>query len=613
MSSEGAILDIQGPIVTARLPAARTGEQVKLGALGLMGEVIARDLDRAVVQVYENTEGLRPGEPAIAMGLPLSVELGPGLLGGIFDGLQRPLETMLAKTGERIERGLMIPALDRDKRWAFTPAENLRIGEAIKGGAILGSVPENPSITHRILVPPDMSGELIDLVQPGDYTVDDPVARVRDAQGQIHKLRLASHWPVRKPRPFHKRDHAVQPLITGQRIMDTFFPLLKGGKGAIPGPFGAGKTVLQQQIARWSDAQIVIYVGCGERGNELTEVLDTFPKLTDPRTGRPLMERTLLVANTSNMPVVAREVSVYVGMTIAEYFRDQGLDVVMVADSTSRWAEALREVAGRLGQMPVEEGYPAYLGSTLAAFYERAGRVETLNGEHGSVTLIGAVSPPGGDFSEPVTSHTKDIIQTFWALSKDLADARHYPAVDWLESFSLFVDTAARWWHENIDENWLLLRNRALRLLAEAEELNRIVNLVGVEALSGQQRWTLESSKLIREGLLQQSALEPKDSFCSPQKQFLLLRLMLDIHARGMDLLTLGMPVRELLRLPLLAQARRWKISFSSDEIKALEQEAEKIIPVFDALRAEYASPSAGKNQVRDELESQSAMRTGTP
>ncbi len=617
MSSEGSqsgiILDVQGPIVTAHLPAARTGEQVKLGALGLMGEVIAREEDRAVVQVYENTEGLRPGEQAVALGLPLSVELGPGLLGGIFDGLQRPLEAMLAQTGERIERGLAISALPRDKRWDFTPSESLHIGERVEAGAVLGSVPENQSITHRILIPPGVSGELVDLVPPGEYTVDDVIARVRDMHGEIHKLRLASFWPVRKPRPFRKRDHAIQPLITGQRIMDTFFPLLKGGKGAIPGPFGAGKTVLQQQIARWSDAHIVIYVGCGERGNELTDVLDSFPKLTDPRSGRPLMERTLLVANTSNMPVVAREVSVYVGMTLAEYFRDQGLDVVMVADSTSRWAEALREVAGRLGQMPVEEGYPAYLGSTLAAFYERAGRVETLDGGHGSVTLIGAVSPPGGDFSEPVTSHTKDIIQTFWALSKDLADARHYPAVDWLESFSLFVDTAARWWHESIDENWLLLRNKALRLLTEAEELNRIVNLVGVEALSGQQRWTLESAKLIREGLLQQSALEPKDSFCSPQKQFLLLKLMMDIHARGADMLTLGMPVRELLRLPLLAQARRWKITFASEELAALEQEGNSIVPVFDALRAEYASPAAAKAQDRDEFEMPGTERAGTP
>lgn len=600
MSGQGSILDIQGPIVVAQLPNARTGEQVKLGKLGLMGEVIAREDARAIVQVYENTEGLRPGEPATAMGEPLSVELGPGILGGIFDGLQRPLETMLEQTGERIERGLVIPAIDRSKKWPFVPQAELKVGARIGGGAILGTVQENETITHRILVPPEVAGELIDLAPAEDYTVDEVIGRVRDRQGHIHKLHLSSRWPVRMPRPFNKRDHAVQPLITGQRIMDTFFPLLKGGKGAIPGPFGAGKTVLQQQIARWSDAQIVIYVGCGERGNELTEVLDTFPKLTDPRSGRPLMERTLLVANTSNMPVVAREVSVYVGMTIAEYFRDQGFDVVMVADSTSRWAEALREVAGRLGQMPVEEGYPAYLGSTLAAFYERAGRVETLSGGHGSVTLIGAVSPPGGDFSEPVTSHTKDIIQTFWALSKDLADARHYPSVDWLESFSLFVDTAARWWHENISEDWLQLRNKSLRLLTEAEELNRIVNLVGVEALSSQQRWTLESARLVREGLLQQSAQEAKDSFCSPEKQYLLLSLMIDIYNRGAEMLRLGMPVQELLRQPLLAKARRWKIAYASDELEGLKQEARDIVPLFDALRAEYASPTAKKSQEQE-------------
>ncbi len=602
MSSEGTILDIQGPIVIARLPNARIGEQVKLGSQGLMGEVIAREDDRAIIQVYEITEGLRPGAPASAVGSQLSVELGPGLLGGIFDGLQRPLKTLLEQTGERIERGLMVPAIDRNKRWPFVPGKDLKIGAKVSGSTILGSVLENDSITHRILMPPDVTGELDDLVPAGDYTVDDVIGRVRDTQGNIHKLHLSSRWPVRIPRPFSKRDHALQPLITGQRIMDTFFPLLKGGKGAIPGPFGAGKTVLQQQIARWSDAQIVIYVGCGERGNELTEVLDTFPQLSDPRTGRPLMERTMLVANTSNMPVVAREVSVYVGMTIAEYFRDQGFDVVVVADSTSRWAEALREVSGRLGQMPVEEGYPAYLGSTLSAFYERAGRVETLNGNHGSVTLIGAVSPPGGDFSEPVTSHTKDIIQTFWALSKDLADARHYPAVDWLESFSLFVDVAAKWWHENINEDWMRLRNIALRLLSESEELARIVNLVGVEALSGQQRWTLETSKLIREGLLQQSALEPNDSFCSPRKQFLLLKLMIEIHTRGAEMLKVGMPVQELLRQPLLAKARRWKISYSSEEIEGLEQEGKAIEPIFDALRAEYASPLA---------KGESAARTG--
>lgn len=347
---------------------------------------------------------------------------------------------------------------------------------------------------------------MLELAPEGDYTIDEVIGRVKLADGRIEKLHLSHRWPVRTPRPFKQRDHAVAPLITGQRILDTFYPLLKGGKAAIPGPFGAGKTMLQQQIARWCNAEIVIYVGCGERGNELTDVLEFMPELTDPHTGRPLMERTLLVANTSNMPVVAREASIYVGITLAEYFRDQGYDVVMVADSTSRWAEALREVAGRLGQMPVEEGYPAYLGSRLATFYERAGRVETFAGDHGSVTLIGAVSPPGGDFSEPVTSHTKEIIQTFWALSKELADARHYPAVDWLESFSGYVKSAAKWWAQHIDPNWESARAEALDLLAASEELQRIVNLVGVEALSSEQRWTLEAAGLLKEGLLQQAA-----------------------------------------------------------------------------------------------------------
>ena len=590
----GTILDIRGPIVTAHLPEARIGEQVKLGEVGLMGEVIARQGEHAEIQVYEYTEGLRPGEAAETLGFPLSVELGPGLIGGIFDGLQRPLATMLEVSGTRIARGLDIRALDPARRWRFEPSSELKIGRPVQGGAVLGSVQETASVNHRILVPPGIEGELEDCVAAGEYTVDEVIARVRDASGTRHRLTLAHRWPVRLPRPYRQRDHAVEPLITGQRIMDTFFPLLKGGKAAIPGPFGAGKTVLQQQIARWSNADIVIFVGCGERGNELTELLDTFPKLTDPRNGRPLMERTLLVANTSNMPVVAREVSVYVGMTIAEYFRDQGLDVVMVADSTSRWAEALREVAGRLGQMPVEEGYPASLGATLAAFYERAGRVETLAGSRGSVTLIGAVSPPGGDFSEPVTAHTKDIIQTFWALSKDLADARHYPAVDWSESFSLFVETAAGWWHEHVDPAWADTRAEALALLAQAEELTRIVNLVGVEALSNRQRWALESAKLLREGVLQQSAQEPTDSYASPAKQFLLLKLVLDIVHEGEAMIVLGVPVRELLALPLLAQARRWKIQYGPDDVGALAREADSLRMVFDRLRADYAQPAGG-------------------
>lgn len=597
----GKILEINGPLVKLALAETVLGEQVRVGSHGLVGEVIAREGDTALAQLYEDTAGLRPGEVAEGLGYPLSVELGPGLLSAIFDGVQRPLGAMRAQSGDRIARGIRVDALPRDKAWHFVPHPDRRPGTALAGGETLGTVRETPSIDHRILAPPDLHGELLELAPEGDYTLEEVIGRVRRSGGGIDKLRLFQRWPVRQPRPFRRRDHAVLPLITGQRILDTFYPLLKGGKAAIPGPFGAGKTMLQQQIARWCNAQIVIYVGCGERGNELTDVLEFMPELKDPHTGRPLMERTLLVANTSNMPVVAREASIYVGITIAEYFRDQGLDVVMVADSTSRWAEALREVSGRLGQMPVEEGYPAYLGSRLAAFYERAGRVETLNREHGSVTLIGAVSPPGGDFSEPVTSHTKEIVQTFWALSKELADARHYPAVDWLESFSGYVGAAAQWWHEQVDPIWASARKEALELLAQSEELQRIVNLVGVEALSSEQRWALESATLIKEGLLQQSATDEVDSFASPEKQFLLLAALLEIHRQGQRLVGLGAPARVLMQLPVFAQARRWKSQHGSDDLEGLKAKVAGIRAEFDKLALDYEttspSPSRGKGR----------------
>ncbi|HEX5675314.1 MAG TPA: V-type ATP synthase subunit A [Azonexus sp.] len=584
----GKILEINGPLVRLQLPEAVIGEQVRVGQIGLVGEVIGRNGDTALAQLYEDSGGLRPGEVAEGLGWPLSVELGPGLLNAIFDGVQRPLNAVREKSGDRVARGVSVPALPRDRRWRFVPEPRRQGGMRVDGGDVLGSVQETESIRHRILTPPLTQGELLELAPEGDYTIDEVIGRIRLADGNIEKLRMFHRWPVRTPRPFRRRDHAVQPLITGQRILDTFYPLLKGGKAAIPGPFGAGKTMLQQQIARWCNAEIVIYVGCGERGNELTDVLEFMPRLKDPHTGRPLMERTLLVANTSNMPVVAREASIYVGITLAEYFRDQGYDVVMVADSTSRWAEALREVAGRLGQMPVEEGYPAYLGSRLAAFYERAGRVETLSGEHGSVTLIGAVSPPGGDFSEPVTSHTKEIIQTFWALSKDLADARHYPAVDWLESFSGDVPGAARWWAENVDPGWEAARSEALNLLAVSEELQRIVNLVGVEALSSEQRWTLESSVLIKEGLLQQSATDETDSFASPEKQYVLLAALVEIYRQGMKLVKLGAPAQRLIQMPLLAQARRWKSQHKSDDLAALKEKAAGIQAEFERIALDY-------------------------
>lgn len=584
----GKIVEINGPIVTVQLSGVLNGEQVRIGELGLIGEVIGRDGNRATVQVYESTEGVRPGEAVEPLGHPLSVELGPGLLGGIFDGVQRPLTTIFAKSGDHIARGLDIAALDRERQWRFQPQPELKVGVRVVGGAILGTVQETTSISHRILVPPNISGELLALEPAGDYTVEAVIARVRDKSERIHALKLYHRWPVRQPRPYLRREHADTPLITGQRILDTFFPLLKGGKAAVPGPFGAGKTVVQQQIARWSNADVVIYVGCGERGNELVDILETFPQLVDPNSGRKLMERTLLIANTSNMPVVAREASVYVGVTLAEYFRDQGYDVVMVADSTSRWAEALREVAGRLGQMPVEEGYPAYLASRLTAFYERAGKVETLSGGHGSVTLIGAVSPPGGDFSEPVTSHTKEIVQTLWALSKELADARHYPSVDWNESFSGYVATAAKWWDAQIGVGWMEKRAEALGLLAHADDLARIVNLVGPEALSSDQRWTLEVAALIKDAILQQSALDDADSYSSPQKQFLLLDFVLDIYHRGNPLLVLGAPVSELIKLPILGRTRRVKSVYRSEQIDELKDFQREIATAFDALNAEY-------------------------
>ena len=584
----GKILEINGPIVTAHMPGIANGTQVRVGKASLMGEIIGLQEENALIQVYETTAMVRPGEEVISLEQPLSVELGPGLLGGIFDGVQRPLTTIREQAGDHIPRGLESPALDREKQWHFVPNEELKAGQQITGGCRLGSVQETESIMHHILVPPDVQGELLELLPEGDYVVTDAIAHLHTPMGEQMPLTMFHRWPVRKPRPYMRRDDAVAPLLTGQRILDTFFPLLKGGKGAVPGPFGAGKTMVQQQIARWSNADIVIYVGCGERGNELVDILETFPQLTDPNSGRSLMERTLLVANTSNMPVVAREASIYVGITLAEYYRDQGYDVVLVADSTSRWAEALREVAGRLGQMPVEEGYPAYLGSRLAAFYERAGRVETLAENSGSVTLIGAVSPPGGDFSEPVTNHTKEIIQTFWALSKELADARHYPAISWTESFSSYVEAAGEWWEDNIAPRWRRRRAKALALLTEAEELTRVVNLVGAEALSSQQRWTLESASLIKEGVLQQSALDDADSYCSPEKQYALLNLMLSVYEEGLRLIELKVPVSQIVNLSVIARVRRCKSRYDSDQIEQLKEFANEVHMELASLQATY-------------------------
>jgi len=586
----GKVVEVNGPLVTIVEDNIRNGEQVKIGRLGLVGEVISLREKDALVQVYESTESLKPGEKVEALKRPLSVELGPGLLGQIFDGVQRPLREIMQLSGEQISRGLDVNSLNREHVWSYIPAEYLKVGMTLESGQLIGTVPETESIEHRILVPPGIRGEVIEYAPAGDYTIEQVIVRLQDSQGQVQELKLYHRWPVRKARPFHARSDAVEPLITGQRVLDTFFPLLKGGKAAVPGPFGAGKTMVQQQIARWANADIVLYVGCGERGNELVDILETFPRLTDPYTERSLMERTFLVANTSNMPVVAREASIYVGMTMAEYYRDQGYDVVMVADSTSRWAEALREVAGRLGQMPVEEGYPAYLASRLAAFYERAGSVQTLAGEKGSVTLIGAVSPPGGDFSEPVTSHTKEIIRTFWALSKPLADARHYPAVSWVESFSDYQGRVEQWWSDNASSNWKDLRRKALQLLNEADDLQRIVNLVGPEALSSSQRWVLQSVHLIKEGLLQQSALDPVDSYCSPQRQYQMLDIIIRFYRAGQELIGMGTPVEQLAQLPELAKLRRMKSVYGNDQLDDMQAFAKSVFSRLDQLRAEYAA-----------------------
>ncbi len=585
----GEVIEVNGPIVSIHQPGIRNGEQVKIGELGLVGEVIHIREKNALVQVYESTESVRPGEQVLGLGHPLSVELGPGMLGQIFDGVQRPLYQIMQQSGESISRGLDIKALDRAKKWHFIPHPDLLVGNHLKGGAELGTVQETETIVHHVLAPPDCEGEIVEHAAEGEYSVEEIIVRVKGRKDSIRELKMYHKWPVRQPRPYRSRSNSNEPLMTGQRILDTFFPLLKGGKAAVPGPFGAGKTMVQQQIARWANADIVLYVGCGERGNEMVDILQSFPELTDPHSGRTLMERTLLVGNTSNMPVVAREASIYVGVTMAEYYRDQGYDVVMVADSTSRWAEALREVAGRLGQMPVEEGYPAYLASRLAAFYERAGTVTSLSGAEGSVSLIGAVSPPGGDFSEPVTSHTKEIIRTFWALSKSLADARHYPSVSWLESFTDYADRAAEWWAENINVNWQHRRQQALALLSDADELERIVNLVGPEALSSTQRWVLECTDLIKEAVLQQSALDEIDSYCSPEKQFELLDSMLDFYEQGALMVDLGVPVEQLSELPFIGELKRLKSSVTNDDLTPIENYRQRIRETLDRMRAEYS------------------------
>lgn len=584
----GTITWISGPVVRAR-GSRHVGmlELVEVGAERLVGEVIGLKGDQMTVQVYEETSGMQTGAPIYGTGLPLSVELGPGLIQSIYDGVQRPLPLIEQAMGSFINRGARFDSISREKKWKYIP--KVKIGDVVKGGAVLGVAMETDTFEHRIMLSPDDSGTITWVAPPGDYTVVDPIARLR--MGKEEKtVTMLQRWPVRRPRPFVSRRGANIPLITGQRILDTFFPVAKGGAAGIPGPFGSGKTVTQHSIAKWADAEIIVYIGCGERGNEMTEVLQEFPHLIDPRTGRPLMERTVLIANTSNMPVAAREASIYTGITIAEYYRDMGYHVALMADSTSRWAEALREVSGRLEEMPAEEGYPAYLAGRLAEFYERAGYVDNLNGTQGSVSIVGAVSPPGGDFSEPVTQHTKRYIRCFWALDKSLASARHFPAINWLDSYSEYIEDVAEWWREKTGKDWLAMRNRAMELLSEESRLSQIVKLVGPDALPYTERMVLETTRLIREGILQQNATEAVDAYSSVEKQIRMLELVLYFHERGMAIVKRGAPINLIHDLPVVDTIIRAKSTITNEEMTKFDDIQKQIDQQMSQLDAEYRS-----------------------
>jgi len=584
----GTITWISGPVVRAK-GSRHVGmlELVEVGADRLVGEVIGLEGDQMTVQVYEETSGMQTGAPIYGTGLPLSVELGPGLIQSIYDGVQRPLPLIEQAVGSFINRGARFDSISREKKWKFTP--KVKVGDEIKGGMVLGIVMETETFEHRIMVHPDDHGSITWVATEGEYTISDPIAKFK--MGREEKtITMLQRWPVRRARPFTSRRGVNTPLITGQRILDTFFPVAKGGAAGIPGPFGSGKTVTQHSIAKWADADIIVYIGCGERGNEMTEVLQEFPHLMDPRSGRPLMERTVLIANTSNMPVAAREASIYTGITIAEYYRDMGYHVALMADSTSRWAEALREVSGRLEEMPAEEGYPAYLAGRLAEFYERAGYVNNLNGTQGSVSIVGAVSPPGGDFSEPVTQHTKRFIRCFWALDKSLASARHFPAINWLDSYSEYIEDVGDWWREKVGKDWLGMRNRAMELLSEESRLSQIVKLVGPDALPFTERMVLETTRLIREGILQQNATEAVDAYSSIEKQIRLLELVLYFHDRGMAIVKRGAPINLIHDLPVVDRIIRAKSTVTNETLEGFDQIQKEIDEQMGQLDAEYRS-----------------------
>ena len=557
---QGRIVKVSGPLIVAEnMSDVEMYDVVKVSSQKLIGEVIELRGDKASIQVYEETSGLGPGEEVVSTGAPLSVELGPGLIEGIFDGIQRPLKKLYDMTGERIDRGVEVTALDHDKKWTFVP--KLKKGDVVSAGDFLGIVQETPLVEHRIMVPYGISGEIVEICGECEKTVVDVIAKIKTDKG-VKDVTMMQKWPVRKGRPYKQKLTPSEPMVTGQRVIDTLFPIAKGGVAAVPGPFGSGKTVVQHQLAKWADAQIIVYIGCGERGNEMTDVLNEFPELVDPKSGQPLMKRTVLIANTSDMPVAAREASIYTGITIAEYFRDMGYTVAIMADSTSRWAEALREMSGRLEEMPGEEGYPAYLSSRLAEFYERAGIVKTLSSDGqriGAISAIGAVSPPGGDLSEPVAQATLRIVKVFWGLSASLAYRRHFPAIDWIQSYSLYADRLSAWYNEHVANDFSKLQADAMRILQEESELDEIVRLVGMDALSYKDRLTMEAAKSIREDYLHQDAFHEVDTATSLEKQYKMLKLILDCYNLGISALNSDVELDDILNMPVREKIGRSK------------------------------------------------------
>jgi V/A-type H+-transporting ATPase subunit A len=585
----GRVSRVNGPVIEAAgVTDARMLELVRVGEVRLVGEVIKLAGNGAVIQVYEDTTGIAPGDNVYGSGMPLSVELGPGLIGTIYDGIQRPLEELYELSGRFIERGIEAPPLARDRRWRFVPAK-IEIGAEVTGGTPLGSVAESSQVEHRIMVPPGLSGHLRSLVSEGEYTVEDEIA-VIDVEGREQSLTMLQRWPIRTPRPVAERLALTEPLITGQRVIDTLFPIAKGGTVAIPGGFGTGKTMTQHAIAKWCDASIIVYIGCGERGNEMTDVLTEFPELVDPRTGHSLMERTILIANTSNMPVSAREASIYTGVTLAEYYRDQGYDVAVMADSTSRWAEALRELSGRMEEMPAEEGFPAYLPTRIAEFYERAGAMETLSQQRGSVTLIGAVSPPGGDFSEPVTQHTKRFVRCFWALDRQLANARHYPAISWLESYSEYLTDVETWWQEQVAGDWKKSRAEIMDLLHREVRLQQVVKLVGPDALPDSQRFILDVCTLFKNAFLQQNAFDDVDRYSTVEKQMRMLELILTYYNRGVEAIKKGATLVRMRRMRAYQDLARMKLTVPNDQVGGMDKIEARLERGFDRLESVYAS-----------------------